>query len=449
MKIVGITGGAGSGKSHVCRLIAEHFAYPVIDSDTVTRELMTAGSPMLQSIAQEFGTEFLLADGNLNRAKMAALVFHDEAALARLNALTHPATIAEIVRLLKRYEEEGYRAAVVESALADKADYRSFCDELWLVAASEQTRAERLRRQRGYSPERIRELMERQSTQEQFASACRRTVVNEADTDDEELLRQLRVLFSDLENGTGTDFVIRIAGRSIAVHAQYASTRSFCRDYLTGDEPELTVTVSRSDIDYEREKSAREDAAEGIPVRRFSDAYLETLAVYRKIAAGLLAYDTLLFHGSVVAVDGAAYLFTAKSGTGKSTHTRLWREVFGDRAVMVNDDKPLIRLDADGATVCGTPWNGKHRIGSNIAVPLKAICILERGAQNRIVPITFSEALPMLLQQVYRPSEPEPLQRTLALTERLGGCVGLYRMNCNMEPSAARTAYEGMKEKIQ
>lgn len=449
MKIVGITGGAGSGKSHVCRLIAEHFAYPVIDSDTVTRELMAAGSPMLQSIAEEFGAEFLLADGNLDRAKMAGLVFSDEAALGRLNALTHPATISEIVRMLERYEKEGRKIAVVESALADKADYRSFCDELWLVAASEQTRAERLRRQRGYSAERIRQLMERQSTQAQFASACRRTIVNEADTDDEELLRQLRVLFSALEDAAaGTDFTIRIAGRSVAVRAQYASTRSFCREYLTEDEPEITVAVSRADIAFERERAAREEG-EGVPVRRFTDAYLETLAVYRKIAAALLAYDTLLFHGSVVAVDEEAYLFTAKSGTGKSTHTRLWREVFGDRAVMINDDKPLIRIGGEGATVYGTPWNGKHRLGSNASAPLKAICILERAEHNRIVPISFSEALPMLLQQTYRPSEPEPLKKTLALIERLGGGVRLYRMGCNMEPSAARTAYEGMKEGIR
>lgn len=448
MKIVGITGGAGSGKSHVCRLIARRFPYPVIDSDAVTRELMAAGSPMLQSVAEEFGSEFLLADGNLDRAKMAALVFRDEAALARLNALTHPATIAEIVRRLKRCEKEGRKIAVVESALADKADYRSFCDELWLVSASEQTRAERLRRQRGYSTERIRQVMESQSTQAQFALACQRTIRNEADTDDEELLRQLDVLFSALEDGTGTDFTIRIAERRVAVRARYASTRSFCRDYLTEEEPDLTVAVSGADLAFERERAAREEAAEGIPARCFSDAYLETLAVYRKIAEALPAYDTLLFHGSVVAVDGEAYLFTAKSGTGKSTHTRLWREVFGERAVMINDDKPLIRVGEAGATVYGTPWNGKHRLGSNTAAPLKAICILERAEQNRIVPISFSEALPMLLQQAYRPSEPEPLKKTLALVERLGESVRLYRMGCNMEPAAARTAYEGMKEGI-
>lgn len=196
MKVVGITGGAGSGKSHICRLIAERLAYPVIDSDTVTRELMAAGTPMLKSIADVFGAEFLLEDGTLNRGKMAALVFSDEDALARLNGLTHPATLAEIARRLERYEKEGRKAVVVESALADKVDYRSFCQEMWLVYASRETRAERLRRQRGYSPERIRQIMDSQATLAQFGSVCRRMIVNEGETADEELLRQLRFFFS-------------------------------------------------------------------------------------------------------------------------------------------------------------------------------------------------------------------------------------------------------------
>ena len=78
-------------------------------------------------------------------------------------------------------------------------------------------------------------------------------------------------------------------------------------------------------------------------------------------------------------MDGQAVLFTAKSGTGKSTHTKLWRDLFGERAVMVNDDKPLLRILKDGVLVCGTPWDGKHRLSTNCALPLKAICILERG----------------------------------------------------------------------
>ena len=178
----------------------------------------------------------------------------------------------------------------------------------------------------------------------------------------------------------------------------------------------------------------------------YSDEYLETLAVYRKIAAGLLERDTLLFHGSVIAVDGVAYLFTAKSGTGKSTHTRLWQKQFGDRAVMINDDKPLLRLDEEGVTVYGTPWDGKHHRSTNTACPLKAICILTRSEVNHIQTMDKKNALPMLCQQSYRPADPAALRKTLSLVDRLGRSVKLYKLNCNMEPEAAQVAYDGMNE---
>ena len=238
----------------------------------------------------------------------------------------------------------------------------------------------------------------------------------------------------------------RLAGLSIRIQSLYENIHELCEDYRDDGSPEISVTTTQSDIDFEREKSAREDGVEGIPVRRHSDAYLETLAVYRKIAERMPAYDTILFHGSAIAVDGQAFLFTAKSGTGKSTHTRLWRELLGDRAVMVNDDKPMIRVTDDGAVVYGTPWDGKHRLSSNISVPLKAICILERAEENRIEPISAGEAYPMLLQQTYRPADPAALAKTLTLIDRLSRGVKLYRLGCNMDIRAAELSYGTMKE---
>lgn len=181
-------------------------------------------------------------------------------------------------------------------------------------------------------------------------------------------------------------------------------------------------------------------------MRSFSESYLETLAVYRKIADKLLDYDTILFHGSAVAVDGVGYLFTAKSGTGKSTHTRLWREMLGERAVMINDDKPLIRVSESGIIVYGTPWDGKHRLSTNIGVPLKALCILERAAENSITGITKSDAYNILVQQVNRPSAPQKLIKTLQLIDRLAENVKLYRIGCNMNPQAAEISYKKLSE---
>ena len=236
----------------------------------------------------------------------------------------------------------------------------------------------------------------------------------------------------------------KIADKVVEVKSIYVEVHEYCADYLTDEPADYSVTTTQADIDFEREKSAREDEIEGIPTRHFSDSYLEELAVYRKIAEQMISYDTILFHGSVVAVDDVGYLFTAKSGTGKSTHTRLWREYFGERAVMVNDDKPLLHI-ADTVTAYGTPYNGKHRLGTNTSVPLKAICILTQSADNHIEPITRERAYTMLLQQVYRPADMLKMAKTLDLVDRLADSVKLYRLGCNMDISAAKIAYEGMK----
>jgi hypothetical protein len=137
-------------------------------------------------------------------------------------------------------------------------------------------------------------------------------------------------------------------------------------------------------------------------------------------------------------------LFTAKSGTGKSTHTRLWREVFGPRAVMVNDDKPFLLVTQQGISACGSPWNGKHRLGANMEVPLKGICILERGAENHITTMDPQDALYMLLQQSNRPGGAKRLGKYLELVDRIAASVPIYRLRCNMEPEAAMVSYRAM-----
>ena len=235
-----------------------------------------------------------------------------------------------------------------------------------------------------------------------------------------------------------------IARLTVQIESIYTLVHHYCKAYMTQKPTQFTITISQADIDFERIKSAREDQIEGLPIQDHSDAYLETLAVYRKLANRMLQENTLLFHGSAIAVDGQAVLFTAKSGTGKSTHTKLWRDLFGDRAVMVNDDKPLLRILEDGVLVCGTPWDGKHRLSTNCALPLKAICILERGEENVITPISPKEALPMVLQQSFRPDNPAGVARLLQVVNDISGKVAFYRLRCNMEPEAAKVAYEGM-----
>ena len=242
------------------------------------------------------------------------------------------------------------------------------------------------------------------------------------------------------------EFLMGIAGYTARITSLFESTRDYCRNYLTEAEPDFSVAVSREDLVFEQEALRQEALEEGIKVRTFTDPFLERTAIQRKYAEFLFDRNVLMTHGSTVAVDGKAYLFTAKCGTGKSTHTRLWRQAFGDRAVMVNDDKPFLKVTEAGVLACGSPWSGKHGLDSNITAALQGICILERGKENRIRRMTPEEALPMLLHQSYCPLEPAKHPRFEELVRFLTETVPLWHMYCNMDLSAAEVSHGAMSE---
>ncbi len=265
--------------------------------------------------------------------------------------------------------------------------------------------------------------------------------------------------------------VYKLADVPVQITSLYDEVQMMCAPYSTTEAPQLHISTTAEDIESEGRKSDEERRQEGLPEYHFPEPYLETLAVYRQLATKLIAKGVLLIHGSVIAVDGEGYLFTALSGTGKSTHVRLWRELFGERAVMVNDDKPLIKvrseelgvrsispsqensgvtdysslLTPNSSLVYGTPWDGKHHLSTNISVPLKAIVHLQRGEENHIEPITPSEMLPILLQQTFRPQTGVGTMQVLQLLDALSQRVKFFSLHCNMQPEAARIAYEGIQ----
>ena len=236
-------------------------------------------------------------------------------------------------------------------------------------------------------------------------------------------------------------FQIQIAGITFLVHPMYETTRVYCQKYLSDYSAKYEIFVTVDDLAREQELAEIEAVEEGLKIRKFTDPFLERAVIQRKIANILLEHDTLLLHGSTVGVDGAAYLFTAACGTGKSTHTRLWREVFGDRAVMINDDKPFLQILADGVIAHGSPWSGKHGLDTNISVPLKGICVLHRGLENRIFPASSDALRKMLRHQCLIPDDPALAARTATLVEKLMDCVPLWEMDCNKSPDAARISY--------
>ena len=158
----------------------------------------------------------------------------------------------------------------------------------------------------------------------------------------------------------------------------------------------------------------------------------------------LLQYDGMMLHSSCVVMDEKAYLFTAPCGTGKSTHTKLWLEQFGDRAYILNDDKPALRF-VDGVWYAyGTPWSGKHDINRNTHAPVAGIAVLKQHENNMIQPFSGADAIEAILMQVIRPKTAEYRILVLETLDKLLSHIPVWELKCNMEPEAALLSYETM-----
>ena len=239
-------------------------------------------------------------------------------------------------------------------------------------------------------------------------------------------------------------FTTEIAGVVVSVQPLFQSTREYCLPYLCNKKPDFFVNIFSDDLPAEQSVLELEAIEEGLKIRKFKEPFLERSIIQRRVADYLLSRNTLMLHGSTVCVDGMAYLFTAPCGTGKSTHTRLWRELFGERAIMVNDDKPFLQITSSGVLAYGSPWSGKHGLASNVCVPLKGICLLHRGQENRIKRLEPKERMDMLYQQAHIPDDEFLAQKAIALVDTLVQMVPLWDMHCNMEADAAKVAYSAM-----
>ena len=220
----------------------------------------------------------------------------------------------------------------------------------------------------------------------------------------------------------------------------YGYTERLCKNYEYDGEQPCDFSVVMTNEDVAKEKALAPE---------FVEPYLESLALFRKLCDYCLEHaNGIIFHSSAIMVDGNAYLFTAPSGTGKSTHTRLWRELLGDRAVMVNDDKPIIRYIDGKFYVYGTPWNGKHHLDTNCRAEIKAICKIEQAKENSISKASTAEMLLTIFNQTIRPEDPAQMDRLLNLTDKLLTQVELYKLGCNISKEAAELSYTTMsKEK--
>lgn len=159
----------------------------------------------------------------------------------------------------------------------------------------------------------------------------------------------------------------------------------------------------------------------------------------------LLDFDGFVLHSSAVAYGGQAYLFSAPCGTGKSTHASQWQAYFGeDKAVIINDDKPALRLIDQHFYVYGTPWSGKSPHNANIRLPLKAICFLEQSTQNWIEKIAAKESIRLILNQTLRPYDMQAMDKLLNLLDRLLQQIPIYKMGCDISEQAVIMSYQAM-----
>lgn len=240
------------------------------------------------------------------------------------------------------------------------------------------------------------------------------------------------------------DFCVKLADVPFRVICRNEKNRSFFREYFTDDIPLFCCEINDEDIRKE-EQNLEDIARKGTRISYADPSYsLENSAIHRKIADELIRCGVILMHGSALGYNGEAVIFSAASGTGKSTHTGIWRKVYGSEVTMIDDDKPFLKKEGDIYQVYGTPWNGKHHIGSNIHMPLKAVVQLTRGQENSIVPMTKIQAFQLLLRQVYQPEDRELMKLVINECNDIVNTAAFHLLACNMEDEAAETAMKGI-----
>ncbi len=184
MKVYGVTGGAGTGKSEVMKLLKERFGGFVILTDDVARDLQQPGGISYEKMVERFGSGILDASGLIDRKKVAEIVFNDEHALLELNEMTHPYVRREVERMLSDAEKEGYPFAAVESAILLDAGYEDLCDEFWYIHTDPEIRRARMKASRGYSDEKVDAVMSNQPDEKKFYDRCGFVIENNTSLDD-------------------------------------------------------------------------------------------------------------------------------------------------------------------------------------------------------------------------------------------------------------------------
>jgi len=182
MKVIGLTGGIGSGKSLVAKILMEKYDAYLLNTDNIARLQMEPGGASYHAVVDYFGTKILSPDGTIDRSKLSAVIFDDKSKRLKINELTHPLVLEEVVSEIKASREKGtIPYLIVETALMIEAGYDFICDEVWYVYAPEEERRNRLKKERNYSDEKIDAIFANQSKDESFRSKFTKVIENVGD----------------------------------------------------------------------------------------------------------------------------------------------------------------------------------------------------------------------------------------------------------------------------
>ncbi len=228
-------------------------------------------------------------------------------------------------------------------------------------------------------------------------------------------------------------FTVRLAELNITINNKYEYVKNLCADYIVNEKADFCVEVTNAEIEAERESPQNDKG------------FLEALAIYRKIAEKITDYEGILMHGAVISVDDCGIAFLAKSGTGKSTHINLWRELLGNKVTVINGDKPILRVVNGKLYAYGTPWAGKEKLNTNTKTELKNICFISRGLVNECFCTADNEIiLEKLFTQIYLPKASKGLKYTLDFLKIIMLKCRFYSLKCNTDISAAEIAYKAI-----
>ncbi len=252
-------------------------------------------------------------------------------------------------------------------------------------------------------------------------------------------------------------FTIRLAEKNIRIESQYRRVYDQCKHYQVQNvQPDLwvfpTTVNGASDSNSDEPRSAEKDGLMMLfpkETREMETSQLvelaESVQICQEIVEGLIPSNYMLMHGAVVAREGYGYMFTAKSGVGKTTRVQRWMEAYPD-SVVVNGDKPLIQIcEGKLPLVFGSPWCGKEGWNTNMSVPLRAVFLLERSEENRAERMTEAQAFMKLLPQIHRPADPDLGRNVLRMLRILTEQVAVYRFRSAPTQEAVRLAWETAK----